>query len=64
LTPAQVHDDGAMIPKYSLEGGKRDEAGKAIDVRKTLGFCHADIVTEFRSIAIDIFPGFSEAFAR
>ncbi len=47
-----------MIPKYPSEGGKRDEAGEAIDVEQAFDFCHADIVTEFRSGAITISPGF------
>jgi hypothetical protein len=53
-----VDDDGTMIPKYPLEGGERDKAREAIDVRKTFDFCHADIVTEFRSIAISVFSGY------
>ncbi len=43
-----------MIPKYASEGGERDETREAIDIRKTLGDCHADIVTEFRGIAITV----------
>ena len=58
MTPSQTNDDGAMVPKYPLEGGERDKAGKAIDVQQAFDFCHADIVTEFRSIAIIIPPGF------
>ena len=46
-----------MIPKYPLEGGKRDKPREAIDVEQTFDFCHADIVTEFRRIAISIPPG-------
>jgi hypothetical protein len=58
LTPSQSDDDGAMVPKYPLEGGEGDKAGEAIDVEQAFDFCHADIVTEFRSIAIIIPPGF------
>jgi hypothetical protein len=58
LTPSQADDDGAMIPKYPSEGGKRDEAGEAVDVEQALDFCHADIVTEFRESAITISSGF------
>jgi hypothetical protein len=58
LTPSQADDDGAMIPKFPSEGGKRDEAGEAVDVEQALDVCHADIVTEFRSGAISIFSGF------
>jgi hypothetical protein len=58
LTSAQADDDGAMIPKYPSEGGERNKAREAIDVRKTFDFCHADIVTEFRTIAISIFSGY------
>ena len=47
-----------MIPKHPSKKGERDKAGEAIDVRKTFDFCHADIVTEFRSSAISIFSGF------
>jgi len=53
-----VDDDGTVIPKYPSEGGERDKAREAIDVRKTFDFCHADIVTEFRSIAISVFSGY------
>jgi hypothetical protein len=60
LTPSQADDDGAMIPKFPSEGGKRDEAGEAVDVEQALDFCHADIVTEFRKSAISIFSGFSQ----
>jgi len=52
-----------MVPKYPLEGGEGDKAGEAIDVEQTFDFCHADIVTEFRSIAIIIPPDFSRKFA-
>jgi hypothetical protein len=58
LTPPQVDDDGTMISKYPPEGGERDKAREAIDVRKTFDFCHADIVTKFRRIAISIFSGY------
>ena len=58
MTPSQSDDDGAMVPKYPLEGGEGDKAGEAIDVEQAFDFCHADIVTEFRSIAIVIPPGF------
>jgi len=58
LASSQADDDGAMIPKYPSEGGERDKARVAIDVRKTFGFCHADIVAEFRSIAISVFSGY------
>jgi hypothetical protein len=58
LTPSQANDDGAMIPKYPSERGKRDKAGEAIDVQQALACCHADIVTEFRGSAISIFPVF------
>jgi hypothetical protein len=58
LAPTQANNDGAMIPKYPSEGGKRDKAGEAIDIQQTFNFCHAEIVTEIRSIAISIFPGF------
>ena len=44
-----------MIPKYPSERGKRDKAGETIGVQQALDFCHADIVTEFRSSAIGIF---------
>ena len=47
-----------MVPKSPLEGGEGDKAGEAIDVEQAFDFCHADIVTEFRSIAIIIPPGF------
>ena len=47
-----------MVPKYPLEAGEGDKAREAIDVEQTFDFCHADIVTEFRSIAITISPGF------
>jgi hypothetical protein len=47
-----------MVPKYPLEGREGDKAGEAIDVEQAFDFCHADIVTEFRSIAIIIPPGF------
>ena len=47
-----------MVPKYPLEGGEGDKAGEAIDVEQAFDFCHADIVTEFRRIAIIIPPGF------
>jgi hypothetical protein len=57
LAPSQADDDGAMIPKYPPEGGEGDEAGEAVSVEQTFDFCHADIVTEFRSIAISISPG-------
>jgi hypothetical protein len=60
LTPTQADNDGAMIPKYPSKGGEWDETREAIDVRKTFDFCHADIVTEFRCIAITIFPGISQ----
>jgi hypothetical protein len=46
-----------MIPKYPLEGGEGYKAGEAKDVEQAFDFCHADIVTEFRSIAIIIPPG-------
>jgi hypothetical protein len=46
-----------MIPKYPSEGGERDKAREMIDVRETLDFWHADIVTEFRESAIRIFSG-------
>jgi hypothetical protein len=58
LTPAQADNDGAMVPEHSTEGGARDKAGKAIDVEQAFDFSHADIMTEFRSIAISISPGF------
>jgi len=47
-----------MVPKYPLERGEGDKAGEAIDVEQAFDFCHADIVTEFRSIAISIPPDF------
>ena len=47
-----------MIPKYPSERGKGDEAREAIDVEQAFDFCHADIVTEFRSIAIIIPPDY------
>src|ERR1035438_9815518 len=47
-----------MVPKYPLERGEGYKAGGAIDVEQAFDFCHADIVTEFRSIAIIIPPGF------
>jgi hypothetical protein len=58
LTPTQANNHGAMIPKYPLEKGKRDETGEAVDVRKTFNFCHANIVTEIRVSASSIFSGF------
>ena len=58
MTSAQADDNGAMIPKYPSKEGERDKAREAIDVREPLDFCHADIVTEFRSITISIPPGF------
>ena len=58
MTPSHTNDDGAMVPKYPLEGRERDKPGEAIDVEQAFDFCHADIVTEFRSIAIIIPPGF------
>ena len=45
-------------PNTPLRGGEGDKAGEAIDVEQAFDFCHADIVTEFRSIAIIIPPGF------
>jgi hypothetical protein len=53
-----MDDQGAMIPKYPPEGGARDKAGKAVDVKQAFDFCHADIVTEFWSRARRIFSGF------
>ena len=47
-----------MIPKYPSEGRERDKAGEAVGVEQTFDFCHADIVTEFRSNAISISLGF------
>jgi hypothetical protein len=47
-----------MVPKYPLEGGEGGKSREAIDVEQAFDFCHADIVTEFRSIAILIPPGF------
>jgi hypothetical protein len=46
-----------MIPKYPSERGQRHKAGEAIDVQQAFEFCHADIVTQFRSTAISIFSG-------
>ncbi len=47
-----------MVSKYPLEGGEGDKAGEAIDVEQAFDFCHTGIVTELRSIAIIIPPGF------
>jgi hypothetical protein len=58
LATSKAHDDGAMIPKYPPERGKRNEAGEAVDVEQAFDFCHADIVTEFRESAITISSGF------
>jgi hypothetical protein len=52
LTAAQAHDDGPMIPKDPAKAGARNEAGETVNVREAINPWHADIVTDFRSIAI------------